>query len=392
MAAMAAMAARAAAAAACRPTRAPPALCAAGGGGGGGGAASRARVQAAIRQGLVSVDGTPQLKASYTVRPGERVACRLAAPPPLLALPEDLPLDIVFEDAHLLVVNKPAHMVVHPAAGHRSGTLVNALLGHCSLPAIVGGSTTQRGLLEEASAQVTAEDGCNGGAMEAPDVDDDDEEDEDSAGFLLEQLPGAVDVRPGIVHRLDKGTTGLLVVAKDEHTHTQLCDQFKARTVRRSYLALTVGVPNLPAARIVAPLGRDPHNRKQMTVLLDASPHMRARHAASRNGWRLETGRTHQIRVHAKHIGRPILGDELYGGTGSSIAARVAAQLPPACQAQARALVAQAPRPFLHAQSLQFVHPWSGQELGFSAPLPADFASLLQALQSLHPVNKMQLN
>eukprot|EP00850_Spirogloea_muscicola_P003809 SM000015S01309 [mRNA] locus=s15:1165004:1167528:- [translate_table: standard] len=343
-------------------------------------------------------------QASYTVRPGERVACRLAAPPPLLALPEDLPLDIVFEDAHLLVVNKPAHMVVHPAAGHRSGTLVNALLGHCSLPTIVGGSTTQTGLLEEASAQVTAGDGRDGGATEALDVDDDDEEDEDSAGFLLEQLPGAVDVRPGIVHRLDMGTTGLLVVAKDERTHTQLCDQFKARTVRRSYLALTVGVPNLPAARIVAPVGRDPHNRKQMTVLLDASPHMRARHAASRyrvievlcNGgsalveWRLETGRTHQIRVHAKHIGQPILGDELYGGTGSSIAARVAAQLPPACQPQARALVAQAPRPFLHAQSLQFVHPWSGQELGFSAPLPADFASLLQALQSLHPVNKMQ--
>ncbi|KAL6772053.1 hypothetical protein ACKKBG_A28780 [Auxenochlorella protothecoides x Auxenochlorella symbiontica] len=309
--------------------------------------ASRARLVSCIRSGLVGVNGAPPPKPSTPVRAGDVISCGLAPLPASRALPQDIPLDIVYEDAHLLVLNKAAGIVVHPSAGHADGTLVNALLHHCGV----------RGLeLEPGHAAPTALLGGAAGAAEDAEDEDDDSDVEDEVASLLGDGGGALRgngagdtpgvslqnhtshqpgvIRPGIVHRLDKGTTGLLVVAKTEAARVGLVEQFRARTVQRLYLSVTLNTPHPARGRLETNVGRDCASRMRMATFAAASSRGRlaistwaverelAGGGAALTRWRLGTGRTHQIRVHARHLGCPLLGDEAYGGgAGASGAA-----------------------------------------------------------------------
>ncbi|MEO1648757.1 MAG: RluA family pseudouridine synthase [Pseudomonadota bacterium] len=285
---------------------------------------SRARVQALIAAGAVIVDGEPAHSVSMKV--AEDTAFSIAVPAAVKAeaQPQDIPLDIAFEDEHLIVVNKPAGMVVHPAAGNPDRTLVNALLYHC-------------------------------------------------AG----QLSGIGGVaRPGIVHRIDKDTSGLLVVAKSDAAHEGLAAQFAEHSVHRRYLALTGGVPRPSDGTIDARIGRSDANRKKMAVLTKNSS--RGKNAITRYKvlesfgdaalieCRLETGRTHQVRVHCASIGHALLGDQLYGRTPKPLKPLLN-QLGFARQA-------------LHAAELGFLHPITEQVVSFSASTPKDMQELIDEL------------
>ncbi len=287
-------------------------------------ALSRARWQALIVAGDVQLDGQPT-RPAVRVRVGQQVRACIPAPTPALPQPEDLPLSILHVDAHLLVIDKPAGLVVHPGAGRATGTLVNALLHHVRDLSGVGGV-----------------------------------------------------LRPGIVHRLDRGTSGLLVVAKDDATHRALARQFAAREVRKEYLAVVLGVPARATGRIERPIGRDPRRRLAMAV--DAP---RAR--AARTDWRiterfdgaallrlrLHTGRTHQIRVHLASLGHPVVGDATYGG-----------RRPPGTRHEpARAALLALERTALHSALLEFRHPHTGEICRFESALPADLVALLEALR-----------
>jgi 23S rRNA pseudouridine1911/1915/1917 synthase len=284
---------------------------------------SRSQAQRLIDEGLVSQDGRPRRKAGERLEGGETLLVRLPPPVEATPRPEAIPLDIVYEDEHLVVVNKPAGMAVHPGPGHAGRTLVNALLAHC------------------------------------PD------------------LPGIGGVqRPGIVHRLDKDTSGLIVAAKDERTHNGLAAQLKNRQVKKTYLALLEGRLDPAEALIDAPIGRDPHNRQRMMVRgvagREAQTAYRVR--AYYDGYTLVeaspvTGRTHQIRVHFASLGHPVAGDSVYGT--------------PAGQRKAGAL--RLPRQFLHAWRLAFRHPIDGRELALEAPLAAELEKALGNLTDLHP-------
>ncbi|XP_022142906.1 RNA pseudouridine synthase 2, chloroplastic isoform X3 [Momordica charantia] len=244
---------------------------------------SRARVQSSIRAGLVTVNGRVIDKVSHNIKAGDMINCTISELQPLRAKPEDIDLDIVYEDEHVLVVNKPAHMVVHPAPGNATGTLVNAILNHCSLPMVA----------------------TSNGELSDMDISDD----EFSSNEILSSRASEAPIRPGIVHRLDKGTSGLLVVAKDEHSHAHLSAQFKQHSIERVYISLTCGVPPSTAGRIEVPICRDPNNRIRMSAVLRTNKNPHAKYAASRYKvieilaqggsslveWRLETGRTHQV-------------------------------------------------------------------------------------------------
>jgi len=281
---------------------------------------SRSQIQRLIREGQVTVGGRP-CRVSTSVRTGQQVAVAVPAPRPAAPAAEALPLVLLHEDADLVVVDKPAGMVVHPAAGHASGTLVNALLHHITDLSGVGG--------EE---------------------------------------------RPGIVHRLDRGTSGVMVVAKHDRSHAELARQFHDREVDKAYLALVWGVVQA-GRRIDLPIGRDPANRQKMSARA-----RRARSAVTRvtraehlRGVSLvevaiATGRTHQIRVHLGAIGHPIVGDATYGG--------IRRRLPPHLKA-----VARLERPFLHAARLTFAHPADGRRLTFESPLPADLNAVIEELR-----------
>ena len=282
---------------------------------------SRERVKGLIEQGAVTVDGKAAANPSTKVGAGAGFVIVLPPPAPLTAAPQDIALAVVYEDGHLIVIDKPAGMVVHPAAGNRDGTLVNALLHHC------------RGQLS----------GING----------------------VE--------RPGIVHRIDKDTSGLLVVAKSDGAHEGLARQFADHSIRRRYLAVCAGHPNPPAGTIATRLGRSDRDRKKMAVLPDDSPRgkravthfatvRRLGHAALIE-CRLETGRTHQVRVHCASIGHPLLGDPLYGRT------------PPPLRNLLKEL--DFTRQALHAAELGFVHPVTGERLDFRAETPPDMAELI---------------
>lgn len=285
---------------------------------------SRERVKGLIADGAVEVDGKPVASGSAKVAAGARFTIALPPPEPLAAEPQDIPLEIVFEDADLLVVNKPAGMVVHPAAGNPDGTLVNALLHHCA------------GRLS----------GINGVA------------------------------RPGIVHRIDKDTSGLLVVAKSDAAHEGLAKQFADHSIARRYLAVCAGHPNPAAGTVAGRIGRSDKDRKKMAVLPDDAT--RGKHAVTHYATkqrldhaaliecRLETGRTHQVRVHCASIGHPLLGDPVYGRTPKPLRATLQ-QLQFARQA-------------LHAASLGFIHPISGESLDFRAELPPDMSELMREL------------
>ena len=286
-------------------------------------AVSRGAIQRLIEQGHITVNDQPT-KPTHTPRAGEVVRFVWPEARTATAQPEDIPLDVLFEDEALLVLNKPAGLVVHPAAGNEEHTLVNALLYHC-------------------------------------------------AG----ELSGIGGVaRPGIVHRLDKETSGCLVVAKNDETHVALSNQFAGRTVEKTYLAIVCGVMPHDEGNIRAAVARHPTHRKRMAVRDESAgraAHTGYRvierlHGATLVEAHLHTGRTHQIRVHLQHLGFPVAGDLTYGPRQTRRLAVLTSY--------------EAPRVLLHSQKLGFIHPGTGKQLNFTAPWPADFEEALQCLRS----------
>ncbi len=286
--------------------------------------ASRSQTAKWIEDGAVLLNGAPSNK-KMKVKVGDTVSLILPEPEVSEALPENIPLDIVYEDQSLLVVNKPAGMVVHPAAGNPTGTLVNALLYHC--------------------------------------------------GDSLSGIGGVL--RPGIVHRIDKDTSGLLVVAKTDSAHRALAAQLEDHSLYREYHALVTGGMKKEEGTVSLPIGRHPTDRKKMAVIRDgihsakeAVTHytVLARYGSvSYLKLRLETGRTHQIRVHMAALGHPLLGDTVYGGGNT-----------PFEKKQARLFHGQA----RHAKSISFVHPDTKERVSFTVPLPQNFAELLRILEN----------
>ena len=320
--------------------------------------ASRTKVQKGIKEGQVTVNGQVVKKGSFKVQPGNVIVCRIKRAPPIEARPEAIRLDIVYEDDYLIVVNKAAGMVVHPAYGNRTGTLVNALLHH------VGAGVV--------SVEEVEDDGENGDIQL-------------STVNARPNRPEDPSIRPGIVHRLDKYTSGLLVVAKDDVTHRELAEQFFHRTIQRQYLAIVWGAPDPPQGRIVAALGRDPRDRKRMAVV----PDDRGKNAitlyetltyfadTSLVSFRLETGRTHQIRVHAQYINRPVLGDIVYGGQTIRYGLKTSNR-----RAFYKNIFDILKRQALHAATLGFTHPLTKEDLFFRAPLPDDIQNVVERLSA----------
>lgn len=296
------------------------------------GDATRSSVARLIEQNAVLVNGKSCDK-KYKVKAGDRVTIIYAEPEPDTALPQNIPLDIVYEDQDLIVINKPVGMVVHPAAGNPDGTLVNALLYHC--------------------------------------------------GASLSGIGGVI--RPGIVHRIDKDTSGLLVAAKNDATHLALAEQLKSHRIRRIYYAIAIGNLKEDSGTINAPIGRHPIDRKRMAVIRNAELQAReavthwtvlARGTAEGQSFtflrcELETGRTHQIRVHLSSVGHPLLGDAVYGGSKTKFEAKHTALIHGQC---------------LHAKELILTHPGTDTEMHFTCPLPCDMqkiVSLLFGIRSL---------
>lgn len=295
---------------------------------------SRSHIQKLIAKANVTVNGAPA-RAGHKVQPGETIVVTVPAPEPMDILPEQIPLDVVYEDDQILVINKPKGMTVHPAPGSRTGTLVNAVIAYS----------------------------------------------DDLSGI------GGVE-RPGIVHRLDKDTSGLLVVAKTDLAHSSLQGQIQARTAERRYMAIVWGAAKFNEAVVDAPIGRHPTDRQKQAVIKDTDRYT-AREAVTHltvlerfEGFtlleaKLDTGRTHQIRVHCTFIGHPVVGDPTYGGTKRAIPStyskldqRDLARLIDGLQGQA-----------LHAFVLSFDHPVTGERLRFEAPLPPDIQALLDWLR-----------
>jgi 23S rRNA pseudouridine1911/1915/1917 synthase len=300
---------------------------------------SRSRLRQLIDEGRVTCGGVKIGDPNHRVKPGEHYKIDVPAPAPAEPLGQDIPLSVVFEDADLIVIDKPAGLVVHPAAGNPDGTLVNALIAHC--------------------------------------------------GASLKGVGGVA--RPGIVHRLDKDTSGLLVAAKNERAMHSLAKQFANHTIERAYHAVVWGSPRLGEGRIETQIGRNPFDRKRMGVMRqggkEAVTRYRvaerfgdpARPVASLIECRLETGRTHQIRVHLTHLGHPLIGDPTYGRARQAPRAKTPEQ--EAAFARATAFERQA----LHAWLLGFQHPSLHKTLRFESKWPEDFAALVAALRTVTP-------
>lgn len=275
---------------------------------------SRSYIQKLIKENMVTVNGGHE-KSKYLMKTGDDVTIEIPPPKKLEVLPQNIPIEIVYEDDALLVVNKPQDMVVHPAPGNYEGTLVNALLYHCR--------------------------------------------------DNLSTINGVI--RPGIVHRIDKDTTGLLVVAKTDAAHRSLAQQLKEHTITRKYNAIAMGNIKEHQATIDAPIGRHPIDRMKMTVIhggRKAITHIRVLERFSQYSFieaQLETGRTHQIRVHLAYIKHPLLGDEVYGNKSSRFNLR---------------------GQVLHAKTLGFKHPSTGEYIEFDAPIPEYFQKLLTVIRS----------
>ena len=291
---------------------------------------SRTYLQKLIRDGAVTVNGKVANQPSRTLRSGDQVCFSFPDSRPLETLqPEDIPLNILYEDSHLIVLNKPAGMLVHPASGVNSGTLVNALLAHCT----------------------------------------------DLSGI------GGVE-RPGIVHRLDKDTSGMLVVAKTDVVHRELSVQFEKHTITRQYVAVACGVPAQVTGTIDAQIARSRRDRRRMTTVKNNGRHavthyqvLESYHKFSLVQLTLETGRLHQIRVHLQHIGHPVAGDPIYGGEQRAL--NDADTLP------VKHALIHLKRQALHARTLQFEHPIIHENMLFSAPKPSDMERLIDALRTL---------
>lgn len=331
--------------------------------------ATRARVQKGIKEAMVTVNGEVSKKPSRVVQAGDKIVCILMKPPPMDILPEDIPLDVRYEDEHLLVINKAAGMVVHPAFGHRTGTLVHAVLHHLGADPI---------LVESAPDRDGTEDGTEDAAEDAAEGL--------STINLAPRFEGDPVLRPGIVHRLDKDTSGLLVVAKHDKAHVGLAKQFADRITRRRYEAIVWGVPDPEKGRIDTDLARDVRDRRKMATVESGNGKHAITHYkviepfgyTSLVQFRLETGRTHQIRVHAAHIAHPIFGDPVYGGDriryGKDEGQR---------RTFYRNLFTMLPRQALHARSLGFKHPISGEEMDFEAELPDDMVGVINRLREV---------
>lgn len=282
---------------------------------------SRSHIQRLIKDGRVT-GGSSTLRASTAVRPGQVFTVEVPAPTEAVPQPEPLPLRIIYQDEHLVVLDKPAGMVVHPGAGHASGTLVNALLHHVKDLSGIGG-----------------------------------------------------ELRPGIVHRLDRGTSGVMVVAKSDRAHQELSRQFADREVDKEYIALVWGVVQA-GRRIDAAIGRDPAQRQKMSTRARRARQAVTRVTAARHfkgasllKVAIATGRTHQIRVHLSAIGHPIVGDSTYGGLHRRTAANLRA-------------VQRLERPFLHAARLAFTHPVDGRRVEFDSPLPPDLQAVIDDIEA----------
>ncbi|MDQ8732466.1 RluA family pseudouridine synthase [Bradyrhizobium sp. LHD-71] len=298
---------------------------------------SRSRLKALIVAGRVSIGGRPVHDPAQHVKSSEVIVVDVPPAEPAEPAAEDIPLEVIHEDEAIIVINKPAGLVVHPAAGHASGTLVNALIAHC--------------------------------------------------GASLSGIGGVK--RPGIVHRLDKDTTGVLIAAKTDRAHKSLTDQFadhgRTGVLRRAYVALVWGAPKLPSGTIDLPIDRHRTAREKMAVRTggrEAITHWQVIErftdkdgtpVASALLCELETGRTHQIRVHLAHAGHPLLGDDVYGSGFKTKAVRL--------DAKARALLEGLGRQALHAAHLTIAHPLTGEEMSFDADWPEDMAKLAQALR-----------
>jgi 23S rRNA pseudouridine1911/1915/1917 synthase len=298
---------------------------------------SRSRLEGLIEAGAVSLDAKTIRDTNHRVKPGDEYAVDVPEPKPAAPLGQAIPLVIVYEDKDLIIVDKPAGLVVHPAAGNPDGTLVNALIAHC--------------------------------------------------GSELAGIGG--EMRPGIVHRIDKDTSGLLVAAKTERAMNGLAKQFANHTIERAYHAVVWGAPRAGNGVIEGDLGRNPFDRKRMAVVRNGGKSARTRYRvietygdparpfASLIECRLETGRTHQIRVHLTHLGHPLIGDPSYGR------ARTTPRPKTDAEAAAFAAAADFPRQALHAWLLGFHHPLLNRDMRFESPWPADFSALVNALRAL---------
>lgn len=314
---------------------------------------SRTRLKQSIADGDVLVSGIAA-KGSYKLRAGDQIELETPAPLASNFTPEDIPLDIIYEDDSLVVLNKAAGLVVHPAAGVPSGTLANALAFRFR--------NADFGLrIENQNPAASSESTAQASAIANP-----------HSAFRNPQYP-----RPGIVHRLDRDTSGLMVVAKTERAHEHLADQFRAREVFKSYIALAHGRLKEESGRIEEPLARDPRQRTRMAVVRGGRPALslyRVRRAYERFTLldvQIKTGRTHQIRVHLAHLKHPVVGDKVYNGGRDATISDV----------RVRAAIRALGRQFLHAAELGFRHPQTGETLRFNAPLPPELARMLDALE-----------
>jgi 23S rRNA pseudouridine1911/1915/1917 synthase len=299
---------------------------------------SRARLQALIASGAVSLQGKPVKDGNHRVKAGETYKVVIPPATPARPVGQDIPLTVVYEDKDVIVIEKPPGLVVHPAAGNPDGTLVNALIAHC--------------------------------------------------GDSLVGVGG--EARPGIVHRLDKDTSGLLIAAKNERAMGSLAKQFAKHTIERAYHAVVWGAPRAGEGMVEGDIGRNPFDRKRMAVMRSGGKHARTRYRvietfgakerpfASLIECRLETGRTHQIRVHLTHLGHPLIGDPSYGK------ARQAPRAKSPVEEKAFAAAGNFERQALHAYILGFQHPSLHKTMRFESPWPADFAALIEALRGLN--------